>query len=420
MRVVGLLIVLWVGPFACAQDEAAQELGIEDTSTAPDISAERHADVQPEEQDISGLDIQEPQSPPFQELIDMGLADYLGQAVVDEVTVEDGVTTTKFTVESGPICLRGAPYSMSTRSGPSDELLIFLGGGGACWSDFCAAFDKAPPGIPNGEVLNPELEANPFRTFDMAFLPYCDGSLFAGDATHDDDDDGEDDRIHAGLRNLSAALDVIVEEFPEPSRVVLAGASGGGYGTIVATPLLRVAFPDVPIDIVNDSGPGIARGLSEPEFIGQLIDEFGASRVFPPSCADCIDDGHLTGLMDWSLQQDPNLRIAVFSFVRDFVIGTMFLGLSGPEYEAFLREEMSELNELHPERFQYLLASGVSHTGTFGDITVFGGLIPDSLDSDFIDLAGLEDAAVGDVKLGEWLGWMLTGDERWTSYAAEP
>ena len=81
----------------------------------------------------------------------------------------------------------------------------------------------------------------------------------------------------------------------------------------------------------------------------------------------------------------------------------MFLGLSGPEYEAFLREEMSELNELHPERFQYLLASGVSHTGTFGDITVFGGLIPDSLDSGFIDLAGLEDAAVGDVKLGS--GW---------------
>ena len=189
MRVVGLLIVP-VGPFACTQDEAAQELGIEDTSTAQDISAERHADVQPEEQDISGLDIQEPQSPPFQELIDMGLADYLGQAVVDEVTVEDGVTTTKFTVESGPICLRGAPYSMSTHSGPSDELLIFLGGEGPVGQIFCAAFDKAPPGIPNGEVLNPELEANPFRTFDMAFLPYCDGSLFAGDATHDDDDDG--------------------------------------------------------------------------------------------------------------------------------------------------------------------------------------------------------------------------------------
>ena len=98
----------------------------------------------------------------------------------------------------------------------------------------------------------------------------------------------------------------------------------------------------------------------------------------------------------------------------------MFLGMGGQEYEGYLREEMAELNALHPQRFQYLLAAGTSHTGTFGDITVFGGLIPDSLDADFIQLAGLVDASVGDVDLGTWLDWMLMEDDRWVSYAAAP
>ncbi len=360
------------------------------------------------------------QQPPFAEVIEAGLADYLGQAVVSEQTVNGSVTSSFFTVESGPVCLRGAPYSVSTRPGTTNSLLIFLGGGGACWSDFCAAFDEAPPGMPDGDVLRPDLDTNPFREFHMAYLPYCDGSLFGGDAAHDDDGDGEIDRIHAGLRNLSAALDVISAEFPTPDRVVLAGASGGGYGTIVATPLVRVVFPDVPIDVVNDSGPGIARGDSEPDFVGRIISEFGSETVFPKSCEDCLSDGHLTGLIAWSLREDPNLRIAVFSFVRDFVIGTMFLGMGGEEFEMYLREEMTELHEAHPERFQYLLASGSSHTGTFGDITVFGGLLPDSIDSSLIDLAGLSDATVGDVTLGDWLHWMQSDDERWISYAADP
>ena len=107
----------------------------------------------------------------------------------------------------------------------------------------------------------------------------------------------EDDRIHAGLRNLSAALD-------DCGRVSRAESSGFGgcqrrrVRDHRSYAIITRRFSRRTDRLVNDSGPGIARGLSEPEFIGQLIDEFGASRVFPPSCADCIDDGHLTGLMD--------------------------------------------------------------------------------------------------------------------------
>jgi hypothetical protein len=60
---------------------------------------------------------------------------------------ENGIKTFEFAVPEdpaaeprGPLCLRGTKYTVDTREGDSDELVIFLQGGGACWETFCAAF----------------------------------------------------------------------------------------------------------------------------------------------------------------------------------------------------------------------------------------------------------------------------------------
>jgi len=58
--------------------------------------------------------------------------------------------------------------------------VIFLEGGGACWADFCSAFEETNSLPPVG-ILNPSLEANPVADWDVVYFPYCDGSLFAGD-----------------------------------------------------------------------------------------------------------------------------------------------------------------------------------------------------------------------------------------------
>ena len=155
---------------------------------------------------------------------------YLGQTEVLEESTSSDTTTWTFDPSSGPICMRGDVYRASVRETGSENLLIFLQGGGACWGDFCLAVTAAPEGIPLVDVLAPSIEANPFADWNVAYLPYCDGSVFVGDREHDEDGDGSPDRIHRGLANLSAGLDVARQTVPDPTRIVFAGSSGGGFG----------------------------------------------------------------------------------------------------------------------------------------------------------------------------------------------
>jgi len=142
------------------------------------------------------------------------------------------------------------------------------------------------------------------RDYDVAYLPYCDGSLWSGDADVDADDDGATDYQFGGLMNLTASIDVIAETYPAPTRIFLTGNSAGGFGVHHALPLLRIHYPNVPIGMVNDSGLGI----SVPGAWEQANAYWNASTMYPQSCDDCIgDDGNLTGFHRYQLDHDPLL-----------------------------------------------------------------------------------------------------------------
>ncbi|MFT7626220.1 MAG: hypothetical protein ACI9WU_005415, partial [Myxococcota bacterium] len=343
MRIVFIatcLVVMSLG--GCSSDEGgvlALTEGADATVQEPDVNPESDP----------------PAGPVFAEVNEAGITQYLGMAAPASVTeAEDGVFHYEWDIADGPMCLRGTPYRMAMRpTEASDDLLIFLGGGGACWSTFCFAFEEAAPGMPDMEALQADKETNPFKDFDVAFLSYCDGSLFAGDVEHDDDDDGTSDRFQYGLKNLSVALDAVAERYPDPDRLVLAGASGGGYGTIVATFLIRARYPDHELLVINDSGIGIAKGPQETEFVETLFSEFNAERFLPASCPDCLANGHLTELVAWQLDRDPDLKVAAFSYLHDFIIGTTFLGLGDAAFAEALQAETKRLHQRFPERYQY-------------------------------------------------------------------
>ena len=138
----------------------------------------------------------------------LGLTQYSGAIDPVEEARAEGVITYTFDPAQGPVCMRGAPFRASVREADSDDLVIFLQGGGACWSAFCLAVTSAPIGIPGVDVLDPALADNPVRGWNQVYLPYCDGSFFAGDATHADDLNGKGDRTHRGLAHLTGALEV--------------------------------------------------------------------------------------------------------------------------------------------------------------------------------------------------------------------
>jgi len=295
---------------------------------------------------------------PFQELFDQGLDRYLGLFTPMASEVLDGaVTRHTFGGEDGPLCYTGNEFTMSTRDGVSEELLIFAQGGGACGPTFCGAVNVGLP-LFNFGILEVGNLLNPATDFDVGYIPYCDGTLFTGDRDVDSDGDGSNDRFFRGIQNLSASLDVIARTYPAPTRILLAGNSAGGFGVHYALPLVRKLYPDVPIDLVNDSGVGI----QQPGTQLVLNDYWNSTSFFPASCSTCIgEDGNLTDYHKYQLAEDENLRMGFISSTRDEVI----VGnsrIDGAVFEAELVEAVAELEAAYPGRFRSLISDTDEHT----------------------------------------------------------
>lgn len=324
----------------------------------------------------------------FQELFDQGLDRYLGAfAPMATEVMPGGVTTYTFDGSGGgPTCYTGSNYSMSTLDGSRSELMIFLQGGGACAPDNCGAVQDAFPVLPPSfGILNAADTANPVADYNWAYLPYCDGSLWMGDQDVDSDGDGNADRLFRGAKNLSAALDVVAGAYPAPNRIVIAGNSAGGFGTHAALPLVRKLYPNIPIELINDSGVGIL-----PDgFAALLSDYWNADAFFPGSCESCVgNDDNLTGYHAYQMDEDRNLRVAFLSTKRDSVVTA-----DGPEFERQLLQAIDELHTAFPQRFESLIADGDGHTFIIRDF----------------------DRSVGGTTVKQWLTDMLESNDDWDS-----
>jgi hypothetical protein len=163
--------------------------------------------------------------------------------------------------------------------------------------------------------------------------------VFSGD----NDTTGPDGspRMFRGLRNLSAALDVGKKRFPSPKRILLAGSSAGGYGTII------------------DAGLGL-NNPDNPSMIEQIRAEWKFDQFTPDSCTEC--DAQSTALISWGLKHDPTLKVSAFSAYEDSVVGGFFLGMDLPAFKALLLEETGKVHSAFPTRFQRFMIAGQEHT----------------------------------------------------------
>ncbi len=296
---------------------------------------------------------------------DQGIDRYLGVFTpTSSVVVSPGVTEHIFSGMDAPICFTGNQFSMFTRDGSSNNLMIFLQGGGFCSPIACEAVEAGIPLVPFG-ILSATDTQNPAADYNVGYVPYCDGSGMMGDNEVDSDGDGVNDRFFRGAQNLSASLDVIAQTYPAPGKIVLAGNSAGGFAVHAALPLVRKLYPDVRIEVINDSGVGILG----PGGMQSLIDYWNAGAFFPSSCTDCIGaDGNLTDYHKYQLAQDPNTRMAYISSKQDATFAALIPG-GGATFEAELIEAADELNAAFPDRFNSLIANGDDHTFLIRDFT---------------------------------------------------
>jgi hypothetical protein len=313
-----------------------------------------------------------------------GLNKYLGAAKPAQTEMVGDETHYTFDAADGPVCLRGTPFSMATRKRDSQDLVIYLQGGGSCTTALCRATETANAMIPTYGVLNANDPENPVAGWNVVYSPYCDGSLHFGD-----NDIPDQNRKHHGLRNVSASLDVAVSEFPKPRRVLLTGASAGGYGTIWIADLVRLVYPDAELFVFNDAGIAISNPAS-PDGFRAVLDEWGARQFIPASCDACMSSPHLTPWMSWNLTHDPSMKLGMFSAYEDSVIAGVFLMLDPAVFKQALVDETGRVVEIAPQRAKRFLVNGTQHT-----------------------VGNIHTTAVNGLSVAQWLQKMLDGDPGW-------
>jgi hypothetical protein len=238
--------------------------------------------------------------------------------------------------------------------------------------------------IPTYGVLNADDAENPVAGWNVVYSPYCDGSLHFGDS-----DIPDQNRKHHGLRNVSASLDIALSKFPNPRRVLLTGASAGGYGTIWLTDLVRLIYPNTKLYVFNDAGIAIANPANADGF-RSVLGEWGATQFIPATCDVCKTSPHLTPWMSWNLQHDPSMKLGTFSSYQDSVISGTFLMLDPAVFKQALLEQTASVVATAPMRSKRFLVEGTQHTA-----------------------GNIHTTAVGAMSVAQWLGQMLADDPAW-------
>ena len=172
-------------------------------------------------------------------------------------------------------CSDGSPFSIFTRKGNSDNLIIHFSGGGACWDNItCAApislmsiFDgdakqlksfyfpnviKLFPAILTG-FLDGEAESNPFKDWNVVFIPYCTGDLHIGNTTNSYRVDDKQFEIHHNGRNNSlAALQWVFDNFKKTGKILVSGESAGAYASAFWAPYVAEQYENKTIYQLSD------------------------------------------------------------------------------------------------------------------------------------------------------------------------
>ena len=266
-------------------------------------------------------------------------------------------------------CVYGDEFFISIKSSTtkSQNLMISLQGGGACWPDLI----RCKPAVTDEDVrvsnFATELAERLKSDWNQVVIPYCDGSVYLGDNKNDYNNDGDIDHVHKGLNNSVAALNLVKDKFPEVNRLFITGCSAGGYGTIIQSGILKYLYPDASIYILNESGPGLLK--PDPEFWEVIDSSWNLSQLMPENCKDC--EGQL---IYWykEILKDPKVKIGLYSSYEDQVIGQSFLNLAPEDFKELLLKTSGDLASRYPDQFKRYFVNGKTHCIAERNIEVNG------------------------------------------------
>ncbi len=261
----------------------------------------------------------------------------------------------------GTTCGNGTPAGFGVNlSTVSDDLFVYVEGGGACWDANTCFTAKTAVHIEDtltaasfdAELGHPgpvDHAASPlsFGRATAVFVPYCTGDIHAGTrvATY-----GAKEVHHTGATNMQAFVDALRTRFPAAHTLWIAGSSAGGFGATFNFHRFTSAWPTAAAHLLEDSSPFVP-----------LLANYDAWRTqwniaYPPSCPGC--EASLPAVFDAVVAAHPTSRIGLLHYDNDAVV-RVFFGYSTslvPATDALLADHFG-----HPNTHAFVLA-GDQHT----------------------------------------------------------
>jgi hypothetical protein len=237
----------------------------------------------------------------------------------------------------GTVCGNDSQYKIWVNySNTSDNLVVVLEPGGACWDyDSCTGANGIrgaanPDGLPDDHwelapfispFLNRSDDTNPSIDWNMVYVPYCTGDVHTGNvvATYDNDTNTGDVTFHhEGHNDMMQVVSWIDQTFTHVPKLLVTGCSAGGVGSLVNYQFLRRGIHAAEQGyLLDDSGPVFpSSGYSGP--MHAKIRSAWALDTLTPEMPPgfTLDD---MGTINTALADEfPHDRLATTFFHRDY------------------------------------------------------------------------------------------------------
>lgn len=306
-------------------------------------------------------------------------------------------------------CRDGSSTGIGVSLNPaSTKLVIYLQGGGACFnSQTCAKnpshFDATDFAKAGGAGIADRTQAeNPVKDWNMFFVPYCTGDIHIGNNPNGGGVAGvPPNQRFVGYANLSEYLTRIIPTVPGATQVLLTGESAGGFGSLLNYVHVQSAFGDVPVTVIDDSGPPLASTWSPACMQDGLRLLWNLDATLLAECGSaCAKPGdYFESYVTFAASRKPTRNLALISSLGDDVI-SWFLG--------FGQNGCTSTTALTPAQFQ----AGVED---FRDRVVkpfpnFGTYYLPGTEHTYLTRQGFYGISVNGTKLSAWMAAHLAGN----------
>jgi hypothetical protein len=294
----------------------------------------------------------------------------------------------------------------------SDKLIIFMEGGGACFNGFtCGANPRtwaptdANANVGSRFVLNRTAATNPFREWNMAYIPYCTGDVHTGTNMA-----GFNGDAHMGYSNYLKYLGRLVATLKSKplTQIVLTGISAGGFGTAWNWMVTEDAF-GVPVQAIDDSGPPFGATWLSACHQQRTATLWGWSGSVHPSCTNCdLTTGNVVIPLVEAAMRRQTARFGLVSYDEDGTIKTFL---------AYGLNNCANWDALLPPAFpagQFPMGLADLRTRWMSNTNAAMYVVPGGSHT-FLgsDLSGFRTGT--NITMLEWVTKLVTNDTGWTN-----